>query len=534
MTGAPNPRSPQPARRLLLACWLGAAALSIYTNLVHFEMLARNDDPYITFRYAENFAAGRGLVYNEGQRVLGTTAPLFALILGCVWFLAPSASIPSTAVGLNLVFHACATLVALLYLAPLLESSRGQPRVLPLLFFLLVTALHPAFTSLMFGMEVGLVILLSVCSLQLLAARRLPLLALTLVLLLATRIDAVLFVSLVLLSLLVWSPDVPLRSRLRTLGLFAALAALLVASTTAYFGSPIPNSIVAKNLVFRKFGAGGHDAPISEFAADLGADVFWGSADQRVLALLFVAGIVHAARRRLRGMLVAAASVAGYSLLLVGFKVTRNGSWYTPQYMLLYTMLCGLGCFSLIGLLVSWTRRLAPGSRGGIRERVVAVVAAAAVTGGVAVPGTAGLARRAAILREVFPPEDPMICLGRALGALSSATGDVALVGDIGKIGYYSQARILDLNGLVSPEVFAYYRDGSGVPGIVQGELPRYIAVYDATVLASETRDSNISRTQYHRWLAQNYAVVETGCDTSKSGYLLRVKRSQSDPPLPR
>ncbi len=497
-------------------------------------MLARNDDPYITFRYAENFAAGKGLVYNEGQRVLGTTTPLFALILGCVELLGLHASIPETAAYSNLVFHAAATLVALLYLTSLLAGSRVQPRVLSLLFFLLITTLHPAFTTLMFGMEVGLVILLSVCSLQLLAARRLSWLALTLVLLLATRIDAVIFVSLVLLSLLVGSPDVPLRSKLRTLGLFAALAALLVASTTAYFGSPIPNSILAKNLVFREFGAGGYGAPISEFAAILGADVFWGSAEQRVLALLFVAGTVHAVRRRLQGMLVAAASVVGYWLLLVGFKVTTSGNWYTPQYMLLYTMVCSLGCFALLELLAAWVRRRAPGSSGGIRERIVAGIVAATLAAAIAVPGTLGLARRAEMLREVFPPEDPMICLGRTLRSLSRSTGGVALVGDIGKIGYYSHARILDLNGLVSPEVFAYYRDGSGVPGIIQGELPRYIAAYDATVLASETRDSNVSRTQYHGWLAENYAVVETGCDTSKTGYRLRVSKSRSDPLLPR
>jgi len=29
------------------------------------------DDAYISMRYAENFAAGKGLVYNEGERVEG-------------------------------------------------------------------------------------------------------------------------------------------------------------------------------------------------------------------------------------------------------------------------------------------------------------------------------------------------------------------------------------------------------------------------------------------------------------------------------
>jgi hypothetical protein len=38
------------------------------------------DDAYITYRYSRNLAEGFGLVYNTHEKVLGTTAPLFALI----------------------------------------------------------------------------------------------------------------------------------------------------------------------------------------------------------------------------------------------------------------------------------------------------------------------------------------------------------------------------------------------------------------------------------------------------------------------
>ena len=41
----------------------------------------QTDDPYITFRYARNLLDGEGLVYNAGQWVLGTTAPLHAMLL---------------------------------------------------------------------------------------------------------------------------------------------------------------------------------------------------------------------------------------------------------------------------------------------------------------------------------------------------------------------------------------------------------------------------------------------------------------------
>jgi hypothetical protein len=54
-----------------LAAWIG---FRIYTGLVI-------EDAWITYRYAKNIALGNGFVYNIGERVLGTTSPLFALIL---------------------------------------------------------------------------------------------------------------------------------------------------------------------------------------------------------------------------------------------------------------------------------------------------------------------------------------------------------------------------------------------------------------------------------------------------------------------
>ena len=39
------------------------------------------DDPFITYRYARNFANGFGFVYNYGERVQSTTTPLFTILL---------------------------------------------------------------------------------------------------------------------------------------------------------------------------------------------------------------------------------------------------------------------------------------------------------------------------------------------------------------------------------------------------------------------------------------------------------------------
>lgn len=50
-----------------------------WTRLVQPPLLI--DDAYIHFRYALNLLQGRGLVFNEGEHVLGTTSPVYALIL---------------------------------------------------------------------------------------------------------------------------------------------------------------------------------------------------------------------------------------------------------------------------------------------------------------------------------------------------------------------------------------------------------------------------------------------------------------------
>jgi hypothetical protein len=57
---------------------LAAIAIFIFncTNLLFTQ-----DDAYISFRYAANFLAGKGLVYNAGEHVEGYTNFLWVLII---------------------------------------------------------------------------------------------------------------------------------------------------------------------------------------------------------------------------------------------------------------------------------------------------------------------------------------------------------------------------------------------------------------------------------------------------------------------
>ncbi|MBU1627906.1 hypothetical protein KKB18_11100 [bacterium] len=72
------------------------------------------DDAFITFRYSENIASGKGFVYNEGERILGTSTPLFALLLAGLRLLGLDVVLSSHI--LSILFHFAISLLILLIL----------------------------------------------------------------------------------------------------------------------------------------------------------------------------------------------------------------------------------------------------------------------------------------------------------------------------------------------------------------------------------------------------------------------------------
>ncbi|MEO8276842.1 MAG: hypothetical protein ABI639_11535 [Thermoanaerobaculia bacterium] len=91
------------ALSLALACTVGFAVAP-----------ASYDDGYITYRYAQNLAAGRGLVLNPGETVLGTSAPGYALVLAGVAFVLRPFGVEVAHVGAGMFLLAMASLPVLL------------------------------------------------------------------------------------------------------------------------------------------------------------------------------------------------------------------------------------------------------------------------------------------------------------------------------------------------------------------------------------------------------------------------------------
>src|SRR3954453_1418522 len=77
-----TPHQPRPLIRLDLALIGGIMLLAVIARVLPGPRTI--DDAFITFRYSRNIVEGQGFVYNIGIPSLGTTTPLFTLLMAVI------------------------------------------------------------------------------------------------------------------------------------------------------------------------------------------------------------------------------------------------------------------------------------------------------------------------------------------------------------------------------------------------------------------------------------------------------------------
>ena len=112
------------------------------------------DDAYISYRYAQNLAQGKGLVFNRGERVEGYSNFLYVLMMTPAFLVTDSEGVYFFSVLLNLIFAAGAFLLFRNYLE---EQLGAVSATLGSLLFALCLPFWVAVSS---GMETCLVLLL--------------------------------------------------------------------------------------------------------------------------------------------------------------------------------------------------------------------------------------------------------------------------------------------------------------------------------------------------------------------------------------
>ena len=210
----------------------GAVGFAIAVRLAFGAHI--REDAYITLRYAKHIAAGHGFVFNTGEHVLGTTTPLYALLVAGLAALGLAPVTAAVAVG---IIADAAAMVVLGLLA-----ARFLPRMAVLSALLVYAALSPIVSWALSGMETPLYVLLILSAVLTYAQGRMRLLGLCAALVVLTRPDGAIVVAVILLHALI-------RRRRGLLGaalVFAIVMLPWLAFASSYFGSPIPQSMVAK------------------------------------------------------------------------------------------------------------------------------------------------------------------------------------------------------------------------------------------------------------------------------------------------
>ena len=396
------------------------------------------DDAFITYRYAQNLAAGHGLVFNPGaawEPVLGTTTPGYALLIAaaCVVGLQP---VPA-ALALNTLCDAVSALL-------LLRLLRARPiaAVVAALAFAVIPEIGRISVG---GMEPPLFVMLALGAALAAERKRLDVAGWLAALDCTVRPEAVMLVGLLaLLYVRSW------RDARRYFGPVLVVGVLASATLWIAYGHPIPQSVRAKA------GAHGLGPHLDRMSAIL-AQGLGPSPAMRVVfplaALGFVLAIVcHAPVRPF--VLFGLSIVAAYCA--VGVK---TWGWYFYVPLTAWCAALGIGTdgvFEFVG-------RAKPAWKLDHMSSGASLTIAAIVVGSFAgftrlYPDRVSLA--------VYAPMQAWI---REEGLdRSDAT---VIASDIGALGYFSGARILDSEGLVWPEARRYARQVE----VIKSYRPDYV-----------------------------------------------------------
>lgn len=466
----------------LLPC---VAFLALELELLGGELGFPLDDSFIHLQFARNLAAGDGLTYNPGERVTGSTAPLWTALLSLVFLLPgdPLAWAKALAVACHL-----AAVAATWALARRLVAGVA----LPALAAALAASTGALVWSALAAMEVP-----AFCALSLLGMARhvderrhrerlplaLPLLALAVLL----RPEGILLPALAVLDRLLVLRREGEALRLQRPSWRPLLAGLLLAAV----------ALVPTLLVYDAIGG----SPLPTTFGTKG-----GSRVPGLPAMGYLVQVLGVLLRAQAGALLLAAAGSLALLARTGDEAggERRDAGLLPVLWLLalplaYGVLTGSGR----GILGNFGRYFFP------LLPVIAVLAVAALPllaplpprlqlGGVVVrwrpalaalllaPGLAALALTGPLYRHNLHDIDAGdVRLARVLARVAPPQAVIA-VNDIGAVKYLLPNRVVDLAGIATPAVHAYARRAraaggsycAGVIDFVRAARPDYLAVF--------------------------------------------------------
>ncbi len=413
------------------------------------------DDAFITFRYAENIAYGKGFVYNTGERVLGTTTPLFTLLLS---LFAVLRVIPLHASLFISLVSSGLTAVIIYRFALILRFT--QFAHIPVILYLLWPR---SLTADICGMETAFFTLLVTAAFYF-QRKRLYFYAIGM----ATLATVTRPEGLIVLGILVVHNCIKDRHNWIS---YVVMPMLLIVPwlvfARLYFGSFIPHSITAKLALYGRFGS-------LEYLDNLWYLMGWHHPVGWIFSLAFIAGAYWLNRKQNMGWLEILWICALITFLT--FSRTHLFFWYMVPMYPLYLLFASA---SLPLLVERFSRR-------GGRVSVVPMLSGAILI----ILLIVAVIPQAKYYRDFQNQmENIHKKLGLYLYAHADREKDSAALEDIGYSGYFSTLRVIDRDGLVSPQVVPYNRAGDYM-GAVLSSKPMWVGAAIGSPLSEFITDS--------------------------------------------
>ncbi len=235
--------------RTYLGLLIAAAGLIRLIIAVRAQPDGLFDDAYVTLRYAANLIKGWGFVFNVRERVMGTTSPLFALMLAAGGRVIGVQHLEGLAVSLGIVAS-----LGTIYLCARSLGAAGVPAAVQWGFLALLAFLPSFVANSVSGMETPVVVFLMSLSLYLRVKNRLMALIVVGVLLFLSRLDTGFWLLALGIDIVYTTYRTKAWSALvRPLALFCAGAGAWLAFAKIYFGSVVPQSLVGKAVSHSAF-----------------------------------------------------------------------------------------------------------------------------------------------------------------------------------------------------------------------------------------------------------------------------------------
>jgi hypothetical protein len=465
-----------------------AALLTLFCAMVLFgvsNLRFSNDDQFIHYRYIDNIALGNGFVYNHGERVLGTTTPLFTLLMAGLKHLFRSIYTPDLVAYANIFLLSTSAI----FFARLCRRLLGGKRIILVITAVAVFAFNMART-IPEGMESPLFVLTLLIFLESLSVQRFHVSALFLSFLILIRPDAGLIA---VLAFIYWWKKTHFQNAVRLALLSAVITLPWLIFSTLYFGSFLPQSFLAKihtNDIINQSAAQAFKVQLAHLSR-----VYWGKiidpnniAIQSLFNLLpFMIFVFVAVIKKLNkdNWIVFTIPL----LYFISFSLANPimFPWYLTQLEPLWLIISFLG-FSVFfdKLKYHWMRILAIG--------LILIGPLYFWARGVATPDQGS--------------KMPLFTIGEYLKT-NVLKGERVGVNNIGIIGYVSGAYIIDLFGLVNEVSPAFYpvidcADRSIQylipPALIDHFHPEWLVISNESELTPCFRES--------RWFADNYTLA--------------------------